>query len=109
MDKHDCLATALESGGLFPIRASPEDVSLGTDVPVREVWTDHLQRHQLCNQRMRPGLFMVPGSGHWDIDASFEFGDAVWVGVECLGGVGEGDVGFVAYVAGCRWGLVVGW
>ena len=62
-DKHDCLATALESGGLFPIRASPEDVSLGTDVPVREVWTDHLHRHQLCNQRMRPGLFMVPGSG----------------------------------------------
>ena len=30
------------------------------------------------------------------VDASFEFGDAVWVGVECLGGVGEGDVGFVA-------------
>ena len=48
---------------LFPVRASPNDAPLGTDFPVRTMWTDHVQRHQLCNQHMRPGLFTVPGSG----------------------------------------------
>ncbi len=41
---------------LFPMRASPKDAPQRENLPVRTVWTDHVQRPQCCNQHMRPRL-----------------------------------------------------